>query len=639
MSFAGSDDRILPALKRMSDSHAVRGPDDEGYFLLDRAGHSRFYFGPDTPISARKKFNLVDVRVSESIDAFLGLSHRRLSILDLSDEAHQPMTSDESECVIVYNGEIYNYIELQNELIGEGFRFRSNSDTEVILAAYSRWGKKCVEKFNGDFAFAIWDSKAKLLFCARDRVGVKPFYYFVSNSGIVFGSDIKTIIASKLYKPQVSPEGIYYSMAYGMAPRPLTAFKDILALEPGTTLTVNEKGRIFLDKYWRVPTNKQNLNLSEQDAVDLLETALIKSTKLRMRSDVPVGTFMSGGVDSTLISALAHRESTSIRAFTLGYNHLNSIYDEVNEARLAADHIGIDHVVKKVDGIEVLPKIKEMVRLYEEPYYDLSPTLLISEEVKSNDIKVILNGLGGDEIFGGYGYYRYHNLPALNLPKTLSRLFQKISNEKVSKGLQLLASRDIHDLHSIAFRCSNDFHLEKLFSRKIHPARTVNETLAFLYLQDIDFTDRIEATCYLDLVNYIGNHFVHRVDQFTMFNSIEGRFPFLDHNVIEAGFAIPSKYKVKDGELKSVVKQLARKYIPKECISMKKKGFSLPLEHWMKQDLRLEVEKRIQNLMSRDLVNPKYIEKCFDQYLMGKISHYKIWHMVSLEMWLEEFID
>lgn len=639
MSFTGGDHRILPALKQMSDSHSVRGPDDEGYFLVDREGQSRFYFGPDTPISARKKFNLVDVRVSEPTFAVLGLSHRRLSILDLSDEAHQPMSSDNSGCVIVYNGEIYNYIELQNELIEEGFRFRSNSDTEVILAAYSRWGKKCVEKFNGDFSFAIWDSKARLLFCARDRVGVKPFYYHVSNSGILFGSDIKTIIASKLYKPQVSSEGIYCSMAYGMAPRPLTAFKDILALEPGTTLTVNEHGRICLEKYWRVPTNKQNLNLCEQDAVDMLEAALIKSTKLRMRSDVPVGTFMSGGVDSTLISALAYRESSTIRAFTLGYNNINSNYDEVNEARLAADHIGIDHVVKKIDALEVLPKIKEMVRLYEEPYYDLSPTLLISEEVKLNNIKVILNGLGGDEIFGGYGYYKYHSLPALNLPKKISRLFQKINNEKISKGLQLLASGGISDLHSIAFRCSNDYHLEKLFARKIHPAMSVNETLAFLYLRDIDFVDRIEATCYLDLVNYIGNHFVHRVDQFTMFNSIEGRFPFLDHNVIEAGFAMPSKFKVKNGELKSVVKQLAKKYIPKECISMKKKGFSLPLDLWMKKDLRPEVEKRIQNLMSRDLVNSEYVAKCFNEYLVGKISHYKIWHMVSLEMWLEEFID
>lgn len=639
MVFTGHDKRIHSALKLMSSSHAFRGPDDEGYYIIDKTGASNFYFGVDTPESVRSRFNLKELSCDDYKEAFLGLSHRRLSIIDLSDEAHQPMSYFDGNYVIVFNGEIYNYIELQKELIQEGCEFRSNSDTEVIIAAYSKWGKDCVKKFNGDFAFAIWDKTKRILFCARDRVGVKPFYYYLSKWGFLFGSDIKTIIASKLYTPEVSREGLYCSMAYGMAPRPLTAFKDIYALEPGSTLTINEHGKVWIEKYWRIQTNNQNYKLNENEAEELLESVLIESTKLRMRSDVAVGTFMSGGVDSTLISALARRESDSVTAFTLGYKDSNPEYDEIEEAKIAARHIGISHVIKKANGIEVLTKIKDMVRLYEEPYYDLSPTLLISEEVKLNNIKVVLNGLGGDEIFGGYGYYKYHSLPSLGLPKVIARLFEKIENEKISKGLQLLASGDIQDLHNIAFRCSNETHLNGVFSEKKRPLQTADEILASLYLTDMEFTDRIEATCYLDLVNYIGNHFVHRVDQFTMFNSIEGRFPFLDHNVIEAGFVIPSKYKVKNGVLKSVVKNLAKKYIPSECITMKKKGFSLPLDQWMKNELKNDVEKNISDLMLRDLVNADYVNKCYRGYVEGGVSHHKIWHMVSLEMWLKEFID
>lgn len=639
MVFSGSDPRILCSLKRMSDSHKVRGPDDEGYSLFMRSGKSRSYFGPDTPMGARIKFNLSNVLSDQSTEAFLGLSHRRLSILDLSDEAHQPMTYGDGKYTIVFNGEIYNFLELKKELITEGYKFRSNSDTEIILAAYARWGKKCVDKFNGDFAFAIWDSFSKLLFCARDRVGIKPFYYHLTKWGLIFGSDIKTIIASNLYKPELSNQGIYYSMAYGIAPRPLTAFKEIFALEPGSTLTVNEHGTVWRDKYWQVPTNKQNINLSKEEAVEMLDSALIQSTKLRMRSDVPVGTFMSGGVDSTLISALARKESAGVTAFTLGFNGLSPENDEIEEAKLAAKHIGINHIIKYVDGDEILDKIGEMVRLYEEPYYDLSPTLLISEEVKSKKIKVILNGLGGDEIFGGYGYYKYHSLPHFSFPSAISRLFQRVGNERLSKGLQLLASSNIEDLHNIAFRCSNDEHLNNLFHEGFRPSKTADELLANLYLHDVEFTDRIEATCYLDLVNYIGNHFVHRVDQFTMFNSVEGRFPFLDHHVIEAGFTIPSKYKVKGDQLKVVLKDVAKKYIPQECIAMKKKGFSLPLAQWMQKELKSSVKKNIENLIHRELINPSYVKKCYNAYVQGRLSHHKIWHLVSLEMWLKEFID
>lgn len=615
------------SVHKMAQAMHHRGPDGEGYFRAYKNNQSGQFIARASQSEYEKKADLF-------------LAHKRLSILDLTNAGQQPMPTDDRRFWISYNGELYNYLALAEELKSNGVHITTHSDTEVLLKAYQLWGVEALTKFNGMFAFVIWDDVEKTLFCARDRVGIKPFYYTIQNNYFLFASDIKTIIASGLYTAQVNLEGLYHAMSYGVAPRPMTSFKGIYALPQAHWLLIKPNGELLKQRYWNIPINTQNHNLSEQDAVDLLDEKLRSAVKRRLVSDVPVGTFMSGGVDSTLISAMAAQEHPGIKAFTLGYEGYASEFDEVPQARATASMYNLEHIVQTIKAESILNYIEDNIRNYEEPYYSLSPNYLISRLVNSHDVTVVLNGLGGDELFAGYRHSYWANRQTMM--RAVAPLFKLIKNHKelYSRISDLSMAKTPDRYYSILFTIMSEGIKQKLFSSADTAQFNTYETLHDLYVgSDIKFSDNIEAMCYMDLMHYIGNHHVYRVDQFTMAFSIEGRFPFLDHEVIETSFSIPSKYKIKNGTQKYVLRKVAEKYIAADCLSMKKKGFSLPMSHWIKNNLADYTENQLQSLAKRDIFNPKVIWDIWAKFNRGQLDSRYVWQLVSVEGWLNMFFD
>ncbi len=498
----------------------------------------------------------------------------------------------------------------------------------------------CVHRLRGMFAFAIWDDIKKQLFCARDRVGIKPFYYTLQNNRFIFGSDIKTILASKLYQAEINIEGLYHCLSFGVAPRPLTCFKGIEALPQAHWMLIDQDGKCQQAPYWSVPIGTQDQSLSLNDSVDLIEEKLTQSVKRRLVSDVSVGTFMSGGIDSTLITAIAAKQHPGIKAFTLGYEGYADDYNEVPQAQATARMYPLEHIIKTIRAESLLEHIETNILNYEEPFYSLSPNFLISQLVKENDVTVVLNGLGGDELFAGYRHSKWANrrwwmklaAPFFSPLKNVKDVYARISD------LRYATTADKH--YNVLFTIMSEHMKQKLMHG--HPVNHLNsiEATSELYVKDSQaFTDNIEAMCYMDLMHYIGNHHVYRIDQFTMAFSLEGRFPFLDHEVIEAAFRIPSKHKIHRGEQKYVLKQLAKKYIAPECIAMKKKGFSLPMAHWIKNELNPYALSKLEALAQRDLFCKKTIWDIWDNFNKGTMDSRYVWQLVSVEAWLELFFN
>lgn len=645
INLQGIESRLAQSVWKMAKCMVHRGPDDEGYLLVKKNGDCRTFYGEDTPLDDPVS-RVVQGYPAEHIQTGFGdvsqvaLGHRRLSIVDLTPHGHQPLCTLDKRYWIVFNGEIYNYQDIAKELRAEGIHLHGHSDTEVLIHAYILWGEGCLNRFNGDFAFSIWDNKEKYLFCARDRIGIKPFYYTIQNNQLIFASDIKAIIASKLYTPEPDAEGLYLAMAFGIAPRPITAFRDIKALEQGHWMRVHLNGNIEKECYWNIPVGTQESRMSEQDAIELVESELADAVRRRLQADVPVGSFMSGGIDSTTISAIASRQHPGIKAFTLGFLDDSPELDEVAQAEATAHINPMQHIIHRVNPDETLSDLNLWIDGYEEPFHGLAANHVISKLVKQNDVTVVLNGLGGDELFAGYGHYKYAKL--WPLIKTFSPIISVCSPLLGTKGKLLsditaLTSPD--QLHTLLFRQNTDKMLHLLFNN--HELNDFNTLVRLkeMYVNNIEFDDPVEAMSYMDLKNYVGNHHVHRVDQFTMMHSVEGRFPFLDHNLIEAAYRIPSKWKIKGNVQKYVLRQVAAKYIDPSCLSMKKKGFGLPLKLWMSGSLKILVEEKINALKSRSMIHSDTVTNCYEAYLRGQFSATRLWHLVALELWFERFID
>lgn len=631
------------AIHKMAHAMQHRGPDDEGYLMIgNNASEIQIAFGTDTfytkeiPETYRPT---LPIQTLLDKTATLFLAHRRLAIVDLSAAGHQPMATEDRRYWIVYNGEVYNYPEITKQLIAEGEKIVSHSDTEIVLKSYRRWGPAALTKFNGMFAFAIWDNEKKELFCARDRIGIKPFYYTICNDQFIFASDIKTIIASRLYQPTVSIEGLYHAMSYGIAPRPNTCFNNVFALEQAHWLLVRADGTVNKQRYWKIPLGTQNKKMKEHDAKELLDTALTKAVNRCLVSDVPVGTFMSGGVDSTTITAMAAIQTPGVRAFSLGYDDEEAKqFNEIPEAKATAALYDIDHIIRMVKAELTLQDIDDVIRLYEEPFYSLSPNYIISKLVAETDTKVILSGLGGDELFGGYRHFSWANRrPLVKAGAFFFKAIKKHSDyyQRIS---EFTTASTIDRYYSLMSTNMSEGFKKQLFTAESTASLNTIETLHDLYAgPEIRFTDNIEAMCHMNLMHYMGNHHVYRMDQFTMNFSLEARFPFLDHELVEAAFKIPSHYKIKQGERKYLLRRVAEKYIAPTCLSMKKKGFSLPMDHWLRTTLSNYAETKLQNLTKREIFNSSQIQKALVDFKAGKLNSRYIWQLVSTELWLSTF--
>lgn len=587
------------------------------------------------------------------------LAHRRLSILDLSESGKQPMKF--GKYVISYNGEIYNFKEIRILLEKQGFIFLSNSDTEVIVKAFEYWSDGAIDKFRGMFAFALWNSETKVLLLCRDRFGVKPLYWYMKDGLFLFSSELKSFHLHPKFDKSIDLKGIPHYLAKGYFHNSDCIFKFVKKLKPGTFISIDSTGNINENIYWDINnifSQSKIVYRSLNESIENLEDILKRSFSLRMISDVPVGVFLSGGIDSSLVTSILQKSTNKqLNTFTIGFEDKN--YDESLISNKIALELGTNHetiICNEQDFKDVLPLLPY---IYDEPFGDSSsiPTFLLSKNV-SQSVKVALSGDGGDEFFGGYAKYKYiaEYKYILNYPvvirsgvKQLVNLFplhfyEKILNQSKSysqfesKFLKLkntIDSKDIFDLfeNSSSFLTYNDL----LLISNIEPYKVnrVNK----LFQPDA----LISTMGYWDIINYLSADVLTKADRASMHNALETREPFLDPEVLEFSFSLQSNFKISEkGDTKFILKKILEKYITKDIINMPKHGFSVPIDSWMKGHLREDILHMLNDydFFSKFNLNQKYIYKEANCFLTGKrsINPQVIWFIYSLFIWYRKWL-
>ncbi|MGH7409968.1 MAG: asparagine synthase (glutamine-hydrolyzing) [Candidatus Methylomirabilis sp.] len=584
----------------------------------------------------------------------VGLGHRRLAIIDLSPAAHQPMTNEDRSLWITFNGEIYNFRELRLGLEAAGHRFRSQSDTEVILHLYEEEGVKCLSRLRGMFAFAIWDSRERTLFLARDRLGKKPLYYLLNGYGIAFASEPKAFLADPSFKPQPNLQAISHYLTYQYVPSPLTAFEGVQKLPPAHYLLVKD-GKVFIERYWKLRYG-QKRQVTEQEACEELLARLREAVKLRLISDVPLGAFLSGGIDSgTIVALMTELSASPVKTFSIGFEEKE--YDELPYARLVAKRYGTDHheFVVRPQATEVLPKL---VWHYNEPFADSSaiPTYYLAQLTRQH-VTVALNGDAGDENFAGYDRYRanvlaarYERIPRL-LRRSMEALVRAIPAPERSKSLLSRGKRFFEALAEPRerryARWVSHFHPDlkaQLCTEEFHRAAGGSDSVDLLLdvYRASDATDFIDATLDVDVNTYLPDDLLVKVDIATMAHGLEGRSPMLDHEFMEFCASLPSQMKLRGRIKKYIFKQAVRGLLPREIIERPKMGFGVPLDHWFRNELKEMAHDTLLNPQSlgRGYFRPEVIKRLLDEHVRGVGKwHYQLWNLLMLELWHRTFID
>lgn len=625
-------------MQRMADALVHRGPDD-GSIWLDR-------------------------------DAGIALGHRRLAIQDISPEGHQPMVSASGRYRIVFNGEIYNFRRLRQELEETGARFRGRSDTEVLLAAVEAWGiGKALTRFVGMFAFALWDAKERRLCLARDRVGEKPMYYGWQGKSFLFGSELKALCSHPDWRGEVNRDALVLYMRHSCIPAPYTIYQDIYKLLPGTMLwmDVNAEPAFYPDPepYWRakdaVEEGLRNpLQCSDSEAEDHLGKLLRQSIGDKMIADVPLGAFLSGGIDSSLIVALMQEQSSRpVKTFSIGFHEAG--YNEAEQAEAVARHLGTEHTELYVTPQQAMDVIPRLPTLYDEPFADSSqiPTFLVSEMTKHH-VTVALSGDGGDELFGGYNRYvagrstwnrvgwMPHSLrrgmSALLTtlsPSAWDALFSHAAPMLPSRLRQRLPGEKLHKLAGILDAASPDVMYRRLTSCWHDPASIVigaHEPSILLSDRQAwpDIDDFTQRMMYLDLMGYLPDDILTKVDRAAMGVSLETRIPFLDHRVIEFAWQLPLSVKIRDGQGKWILRQLLGRYLPRELIERPKTGFGIPIDAWLRGPLREWAEGLLDEsvLHRQGFFDPGPIRKAWEEHLSGRRNwQHQVWTVLMFQKW------
>ena len=619
----GSKEVISQEIEVMNNAIHHRGPDDGGT-----------YISPDKKV---------------------GLGHRRLSIIDLSPLGHQPMRYlDRYE--IVFNGEIYNFQEKRDLLEKEGYTFASHSDTEVILALYDKYGEQCLDHLRGMFAFAIYDEQKQTLFCARDRVGKKPFKYYLDGNVFMFASELKAILTQPEYHKEPDYEAIHHYLTLQYVPAPLTGFKGIKKLAPAHSLTLDLKTKkMEIKRYWKLDYSKK-LDLSEDEWKKRIIDKLDESTRLRMISDVPIGAFLSGGVDSSAVVAMMARHSDKpIKTFSIGFKEEK--YNELPYARMIAERFKTDHTefIVEPHAIDLLPML---VRQYEEPYADSSalPTYYVSQLTREH-VTVALNGDGGDENFAGYGRYSVHKFAlyydklmslhkALILPATAlaARTFKTTLLDRAHRFARSLSQA--YSYRYVDYICyfTNQMK-DELYTNSFKKEMTGIDSYRIVAdrFQESGSNDKAEQAVYADFVTYLPDDLMTKVDIDTMAVALEGRSPFLDHEFLELTAQIPYDLKLKGrNNKKYILKEALRGIIPDEVMFRKKMGFGIPVHDWFRNELK---EYAHNLLLSEKSINRGIFKKDAVQKLLnthcntGVDFGYHIWALVTLELWFREYFD
>jgi asparagine synthase (glutamine-hydrolysing) len=585
----------------------------------------------------------------------IGLGHRRLSIIDLSPAGHQPMCNEDGTVWIVCNGEIYNFQELRQDLVGKGHVFRSKSDTETIIHLYEEYGTKCLKFLRGMFAFAIWDEKDCSLFLARDRTGKKPLYYSFDGKSFCFGSEIKAILADESFGRVPDYEAIHHYLTFQDVPSPWTAFEGIKKLPPGHFLLVRN-GAVQIQRYWKL-SYLPKLTIKENDLKAEIIDRLKEAVRIRLVSDVPLGAFLSGGVDSSAIVALmAGMLKEPVKTFSIGFRE--KAYNELKYARMVAEKFRTDHTEFLVEpnAVEILPKL---VWHYNEPFADASaiPTYYVSKLAREH-VTVILNGDGGDENFAGYGRYASNEFSRhLNrfFPAPLARMLlmaiMPLPHGKDPLNFIWRAKRFLQEyVHSPELRnahwlCNFSTNMKPRFYTEEFLARVGRSDSFDLLFQKYDEAvaeDFLDKTLYSDVMMYLPDDLLVKVDVASMANSLEARSPFLDHEFMEFVARIPSGLKLKGRITKYILKEALRGILPEEVLFRKKMGFGVPIDHWFRNELK---EMAYDTLLSERAVQRGYfrkdaVKKILDEHASGAWNwHNHIWSLLMLELWHIQFID
>ena len=577
------------------------------------------------------------------------LGHNRLSIVDHNRLSNQPMMSQCGRYSIVFNGEVYNHVEIREKL-QDRYSFRTESDTEAILYSYIEYGESCLGELRGMFAFAIYDKYEDKLFCARDRLGIKPFIYYFKDNKFIFASEIKVILEALDKKPDINKEAIAQYLHYLYVPYPNTIFENILKLPPAHTLTF-QNGKYEIKKYWDVEDFiALNQNMDENTIIDSLDGLLNESVKMRMIADVELGSFLSGGIDSSMILYYMQKNSLKkINTYTLGFEGAK-LYDETSDAKVMANYFNTNHreIIINPNVAELLPK---MVRHFDEPFGN--PTSLLIHELTKETKKlatVALAGDGGDEIFGGYPRYEAILLAdkLKYIPKSLFNLTSKFTNlmPESSSGNHKLRriktfvnslSKSEDEMYEDWIGYFSDIELNRLFREYKSYKHIVKDEW-----NSQTYSDGILKSSIIDLKTFLPNNLLSYGDAMSMANSFEVRFPLIDHKVIEFMTSIDSKWRIKDGQTKYLMKKILEGKIPDNIINKPKLGLNPPMGLWLKKDLKVFIDEYLskERIEKRGLFNYEYIKQIIYEHETDKRDRsLYIWALIVLEEWFIQYID
>lgn len=608
-----TEGRILT--QRMCGTIAHRGPDDEGIYVNDA----------------------------------VALGMRRLAIIDLNT-GHQPITNEDGSVWLVFNGEIYNFAELRADLIARGHRFATNTDTETIVHLYEEMGERCVERLRGMFAFALWDARARKLLLVRDRVGVKPLHYTVVGETLIFGSEIKAILQHPLVKREVNVTAISDYLSFGYVPDPATAFRGIYKLPPGHTLTW-QAGEIQLRRYWDFSYGGASQpELDEQECVERLRAVLTEAVQLRLVSDVPLGAFLSGGIDSsTVVALMTGLLQQPVKTFSIGFNEAE--FDELEYARRTAQHFGTEHHEFVVTP-DLCQLVHEIVWHHDEPFADVSsiPTYVVSKLARSF-VTVALSGDGGDELFAGYERYAidrarqpFNHLPTLLRRGVLLPLSRALPHAAYGKNYlrNIALDADARFVDSLAF--FDEESKRSLLTDQAKRAVNGHDSTALFraHYAAPQTAEHLERLLYLDSKTYLPADVMTKVDRMSMAHGLEAREPLLDHKLIEFVGALPASLKLRGLTTKYLLKKAMTGSVPDEIIKRPKRGFAVPIKHWLKQELHELLLDTLTGQRSRErgYFDQQAVLALIDEHQRGRRDNaLPLWGLLMLELWQRAFID
>ena len=619
-------------ISKMRDSMQAGGPDDSGNFIEQNQNNT------------------------------IAFGHRRLSIIDLSDCGHQPMRTEDGNAVISFNGEIFNYKEIKTELQASGVSFQFDNDTEVILKAYQKWGIGCIHKFIGMFAFILYDKKKNAVYAVRDRAGVKPLYYYHHDNLMLFGSELKSFHAHPRFEKKINSKSLALFLQFSNIPAPYSIFENTFKLLPGHYLYINLSNKTIEDITWwsvldayRKPLLK---NIDTREIIIETERLLISACNYRMVADVPVGVLLSGGYDSSLVTALLQKESTDkIKTFSIGFHEKG--FNEAVYAKKVAQHLGTDHTeyyCTQQDALAIIPLLPE---IYDEPFGDSSaiPTTLVSK-IAQQSVKVALSADGGDELFGGYEKYsiiinlknKLHFLPKtfakiggrfleyLNPDFLFSSSFDNAFVRQTGKFSHILQSKNMAEMAHWFGNLYSPKQIKKLTGTNFEIEKT-----NFAHFNKMPFTnDDINSMLAIDYITYLPDDVLTKVDRATMSVSIEGREPLMDQRLVEWLAQIPGEMKIKNGIKKYILKEIVHKHIPKAIMDRPKMGFGIPITKWFNKELKdyLEIYLSKGNLGKHNLLNAEMIQDKKEVYYKGndKMAT-ELWNILMFQMWYERWMD